>query len=352
MNIFQKWYHTYLRDPQVLIFIILGTAIIIILMTLGKILTPVIASLILAYLLEGLIKPLEKKGFPRIIAVCIVFFLFLLALLFLVLGLIPLLSKQIGQFLQDLPKMIATWKDQLMRLPERYPHIVNESEIERIVDTLNTMLGQFGQNILSFSIASVRSIINIIIYMVIVPLMIFFLLKDKYKILKIIKQSLPENIGFASQVWQEVNHKIAKFIQGKIWEIFIVWFVSYITFFIFNLKFSVLLSLLVGLSVIVPYVGATVMTIPVALVAYFQWGFTNDFMYVLMSYFIIQILDGNLLVPLLLSEIVKLHPLAIIIGILVFGGLWGGWGVLFAIPLVTLVHAIFKSWPIKNLSKT
>jgi putative permease len=332
------------------IFILFGTAIIIVLMTLGEILTPVIASLILAYLLEGLIRPLEKRGCPRLLAVCIVFFLFLMALCFLVLGLIPLLSKQVGQFLQDLPKMIATWKDQLMHLPERYPHIISESEIERIIETINTMLGRLGQNVLSFSIASVRSIINIIIYMVIVPLMVFFLLKDKYKILDMIKQSLPENIGFASQVWKEVNHKIAKFIQGKIWEIFIVWFVSYITFFILKLKFSVLLGLLIGLSVIVPYVGATVMTIPVALVAYFQWGLTNDFLYVILAYFTIQLLDGNLLVPLLLSEIVKLHPLAIIIGILVFGGLWGFWGVLFAIPLATLIHAIFKAWPIKRTS--
>ena len=64
-----------------------------------------------------------------------------------------------------------------------------------------------------------------------------------------------------------------------------------------------------------------------------------------MAYLVIQALDGNLLVPLLFGEVVSLHPVAIIVAILVFGGLWGFWGVFFAIPLATLVNAILRAWP-------
>ncbi|NNK85027.1 MAG: AI-2E family transporter, partial [Desulfobacterales bacterium] len=76
----------------------------------------------------------------------------------------------------------------------------------------------------------------------------------------------------------------------------------------------------------------------------FQWDIGPSFVYTLIAYTIIQILDGNLLVPLLLSEVVNLHPVAIIVALLLFGGLWGLWGLFFAIPLATLVHAIIKAW--------
>ena len=106
-----------------------------------------------------------------------------------------------------------------------------------------------------------------------------------------------------------------------------------------------LLALLNGVSVLVPYIGAAVVTFPVALVAYFQWGFTSDFGILMGAYFVIQALDGNALVPVLFSEVVNLHPVAIITAVLVFGGLWGFWGVFFAIPLATLVQAVLTAWP-------
>jgi len=86
------------------------------------------------------------------------------------------------------------------------------------------------------------------------------------------------------------------------------------------------------------------MFLPVTLIAYFQWNIGSAFVYTLIAYTIIQILDGNLLVPLLLSEVVNIHPVAIIVALLLFGGLWGIWGLFFAIPLATLVHAVIKAW--------
>ncbi len=345
MNIVRDWIQNQLANPQVVILVIIIAVILLILMTMGHILTPVIASLVLAYLLEGFILPLNRLRIPRLPAVCIVFTLFMLAFLFVVFALLPMLTKQVAQFIQELPRMISIWQAELQHLPERYPQLISESQINRILQTIAAQLSRLGENLLSISLASVRGLINILVYMVLVPIMVFFLLKDKTKILHFLQGFLPQNLDLASQVWSEVNHKIARFIQGKIWEIFIVWIVSYLTFLWLGLEFTILLSFMVGISVIVPYVGATVMTIPVALVAYFQWGWDPQFMYTMIAYFIIQLLDGNVLVPLLLSGIVNLHPLAIIIGILVFGGIWGFWGVFFAIPLATLVHAILKAWP-------
>jgi putative permease len=107
-----------------------------------------------------------------------------------------------------------------------------------------------------------------------------------------------------------------------------------------------LLAVLMGVQVIIPYIGATLVTFPVLGVAYFQWGLSgDDFMYLVIAYSIIQALDGVVLVPVLFSEAVNLHAIAIIVAILFFGGLWGFWGVFFAIPLATVVKAVLTAWP-------
>jgi putative permease len=121
--------------------------------------------------------------------------------------------------------------------------------------------------------------------------------------------------------------------------------VTYVVFTILGVDFAVLLAVMTGLSVLIPFVGAAVVTVPVAVVAFVQWGPTWDFGYVVIAYAIIQALDGNLLAPILFSEVVDLHPIAIIVAILIFGGLWGFWGVFFAIPLATVVQAVLKAWP-------
>ncbi len=128
-------------------------------------------------------------------------------------------------------------------------------------------------------------------------------------------------------------------------EILVVGIATYIAFLFFDLRYAVLLSVAVGLSVLIPYIGAAVVTIPVAIVALFQFGLSPEFGYVMLAYGIIQALDGNVLVPLLFSQAVNLHPVVIIIAVLFFGGLWGFWGVFFAIPLATLVKAVLNAWP-------
>ena len=106
------------------------------------------------------------------------------------------------------------------------------------------------------------------------------------------------------------------------------------------------LALAVGFSVVIPYIGAAVVTIPVLLIGFLQWGLGSEFYTLMVVYGVIQALDGNVLVPLLFSEAVNLHPVAIILAVLVFGGFWGFWGIFFAIPLATLVKAVLSAWPV------
>lgn len=350
-QILRNWMERYFYDPQVFILIFLLILGFVFIFWVGDLLIPVFAGGVIAYLLDGMVIRLNKWHVPRNISVLVVFVIFMIVLIIMMVGLFPLISSQIGQLLHELPVMVESARSELMLLPERYPELVSASQVEGFIRFISSELTRLGQHIFSISVASVKGFISILVYLVLVPLLVFFFLKDKLKILQWIKSLLPEHRGLAKEVWHELNDQIGNYIRGKIWEIIIIWTASYITFSFLKLNFSMLLSFFVGLSVLVPYIGVTVMFLPVALMAFFQFGLSADAFYIVLAYTIIQLLDGNLLSPLLLSEVVNIHPVAIIVAVLIFGGIWGVWGLFFAIPLATLVHAVIRVWLSRHGSK-
>ncbi len=348
MEIIRDWFRRNLSDPQVVIlavFLLIGTIVIVFM---GRMLAPVIASVIIAYLLDGMVEGMTRLGLRRMVSVLIVFLFFMAFLIFLFFGLVPMLSRQVIQVVQQLPEIISQLQKEALQLPERYPEIVSEEQIVGVMETLRMEIGRYGQRVVNILVASVRSLIMFLVYLVLMPLMVYFFLKDKETIQKWFAWFLPENRALVIQVWREVDDQIGNYIRGKVWEILIVWLISAATFYWLGLDFAMLIGLFVGLSVLIPYIGAAVMTIPIALIGYFQWGWGVDLFWVMLAYFIIQALDGNLLAPLLLSEVVNLHPVAIIVALLFFGGIWGFWGVFFAVPLATLVQAVLRAWPRKQ----
>jgi putative permease len=343
-KLIQSWFKKYFSDPQVIILVFLVIFGLIAILMLGHMLMPVFVAMIIAYLLDGFVNWLQLFRIPRNAGVIIVFVSFIALVLALIIGLFPLISYQIAQFIQELPNMMAKGQQQLMLLPEKYPQLISQERMNQFFAYIDSNIADLGQYILSISLSSVRSIIEMLVYLVLVPFLVFFFMKDKDLIFKWVSNLLPEHRTLTARVWNEVNQQISNYIRGKIWEIILVWAVTYITFFFIGLRFSMVLALFVGLAVLIPYIGAVVMLIPITLIGFFQWGPDLHIVYVLAAYGIIHALDGNLLAPLLLSEVVNLHPVAIIVAILVFGGLWGIWGLIFAIPLATLVHSVYKAW--------
>jgi putative permease len=345
MESIRAWFERHLADPQVMgLAVVLLAGFFIIFLT-GEMLAPVIASIIIAYLLEGLVGVFERNGLPRLVAVLVVFLGFAAFMAFVFFALLPLLSRQATQLFQSLPEMLTSGQDALMRLPQRYPELFSEAQIKDLINSIRVEALSYGQHVVSMSVSSVVSVIAVAVYLILMPLMVFFFLKDKSRIVNWFVRFLPRERGLLAQVWVEVDRQIGNYVRGKFIEILIVWVVTYLTFAIMEMRFSMLLAVLIGLSVLIPYIGAAVVTIPVAVLAYFQWGVNPEFWSLLVAYGIIQALDGNVLVPLLFSEVVDLHPVAIIVAVLIFGGLWGFWGVFFAIPLATLVQAVLKAWP-------
>jgi putative permease len=343
-EILNKWYQRNFTDPQavLLVFILIfGFAIIIFL---GDMLAPVFAAVVIAYLLESPVQFMKKHGARRRHAVIWIFLLFLTILFFIVFGLMPILLNQITQFLAELPNYVGKGQELLLSLQNKLLFIPTK-EIESLGSMATSEVASLGQKVVAMSLASIPGIITALIYLILVPMLVLFFMKDKWQILNWISSYLPHQRGLASKVWSELDVQLGKYVKGKFWEFLILGVSVYICFSFFGLKYSILLAALVGASVVMPYIGIMIVSIPFVLVAYFQFGFGSELYALLIVYFIINAVDGYVLVPILFSEVVNIHPIAIIISILFFGGFWGLWGVFFAIPLATLVNAILRSWP-------
>ncbi|MDE8603341.1 AI-2E family transporter [Marinomonas sp. RSW2] len=335
----------YFSNEELVVFLLFLIATLCILVFWGGILAPILIAIVLAFLLQGLVDRLQRLGLGHVVSVFVVFFTFLTACGVFIGVMVPIIWRQAVRLVQDVPRMFTVIRTEVQKFAEGHSEFVSQTAIDELTNSLANESTNLGQWLVSFSLSSIPSLFSLVIYLVLVPLVMFFLLKDQERILGYLTSWLPKERKMMRNIAHEMNDQIANYIRGKFIEMLVVGVVTYIVFLVFGLKYAELLALLVGLSVLIPYIGAAAVTIPVVLVAFYQYGTQSEFIYVVVAYLIVQALDGNVLVPLLFSEAVNLHPLAIIIAVLFFGGIWGFWGIFFAIPLATLVKAIINAWP-------
>jgi putative permease len=340
---FQEWYNRHFSNPEVVVLVLLLLSGFVLVYFFIGMLMPVFVALIISYVLDGGVKRLERIPMRRFPAVIIVFFLFMSFLMAVLIVFLPLLYREVALLTQEIPSMVTDVQEQIQRLSREYPTVMSPEMIGQAEAVIRSGLSRIGEYLIQVSLTSVTSIITIGIYLVLVPFVTFFFLKDKDKILARARDLLPKNSGLAASVLNKANRRFSDFIRGKIWEILIEWGITYLAFVILGLKYSLLLSFFVGLSVLIPYIGLILAALPSFLVALLQWGIAIEIVYLLAIFAITQIVASNIVSPLLFSEIVDLHPVIITIALLVFGEIWGIWGFVLAIPLATLIQTVVNA---------
>jgi len=343
--IIRTWIDRYFHNEEAVLVVVLLTLSFVVIWTLGDVLGPVLAAIIIAFLMQGMVTSLRARGLPHWSTVTIALIALVGVMVLALVFIIPALWEQAISLSRELPRMVTQGRDLLLHLPDAYPTFITEAQVDQLIRHASLRLASFGQLVVSFSVANLPVLLTGLLYMVLVPLLVFFFLKDSRSMIVWVGSLLPSERPVMNKIFAEMNQQIANYVRGKVIEILVVGIVSYVSFSILGMNYPILLALAVGLSVVIPYVGAVLVTIPVMLIGFFQWGWGYELLYLAIVYFVIQGLDGNVLVPLLFSEAVKLHPVAIILSVLIFGGLWGFWGVFFAIPLATLVKAVINAWP-------
>jgi len=345
---FDSFVDRYFHDEEAIIFTFILIGALLVLLTMGSYIAPLIVAIIIAYLLQGMVNLLLRFGVSYLLAVVLVYTVFIGLFMALLLLVLPQAWTQLVRLLNELPRLISEGQALLLVLPESYPNLVSEQQVQDFIRGLRGELTMFGQYVVSYSIASLPNIFTGFIYLILVPVTVFFLMKDKGPLLAWVGSLLPRHRPLMRKIWQEMDLQVANYVRGKVLEILIVGGISYVSFMVMGLNYALLLSILMGLSVLIPFIGVATVVFPVAAVAYAQFGISSEFFTILVIYAVIQLFDANVLVPIIFSETVNLHPVAIIAAVLVFGGLWGLAGVFFAIPLATLIKAIINAWPSRS----
>ena len=345
VEVISGWVNRYFSNEEAIFLVISVAVAFLVLITLGTVLAPILTGLAFAFLLDGAVGRLTRLRVPRTLAICMVEVVFIGLLVALLMGLLPLVWRQLGDLVDALPRFIERLQELARELSSTYPELFSDRAVDDWTATWGQQAAELGGGLLQGLVAQLPNVLGVLIFLILAPIALFFFLKDKQRMLHTLGALLPRKRGLLNQVGGVMGVQMANYVRGKVVEILIVGVVTFATFYLLDLNYAALLGLLVGVSVLIPYVGAAVVTIPVAAVGLLQFGWTADFLVVMVAYAVIQALDGNVLVPLLFSKAVNLHPIAIIVAVLVFGGIWGFWGVFFAIPLATLVKAIYHAWP-------
>ncbi len=308
----------------------------------GQMLAPLLAAIALAYVLDGVVELLCRCRVPRLLSISLVALAAVLFLLFSLLTVLPLLSGQVGKLITQAPTLVESLREWLHSVQIQYASWIDPDYVQKLASMAVEKMQDWGGAIFSFSLASIPGLITLLVYAVLVPVLVFFLLKDKGALMAWGQRFLPRERTLVNRVWGEVDVQIGNYIRGKFWEMVIVGVVTWLALLFCGHQYALLLGALTGLSVWVPFVGAAVVTVPVVALSFFQWGMTDATLYALIAYSVVQLLDANLLIPWMFSEVVNLHPIAIIVAILVFGSFWGVLGVFIAIPMAALVRSVLQ----------
>lgn len=334
-----------LADPRWVVVAAVLVGVVMLVWLLGEVLLPLLIALVLAYFLDGGVELLCRHRCNRSIGVAVIYTLFLVAYVVAILGPLQLAVRQTLRLLQAFPALVNELRHLLtdVQLPPFLDWVAPPSE-GGLAELLATNVRQYGDQALGQALGAVTGATSWAFYLFLIPLLVLFFLNDKESVRGFVLRLLPRDMELLTKIWAEMELRMANYIRGKVWEILIVGIVTWVVFFLLGFQYAAVTSILAGVSVIIPYIGALAVTVPIFLLGLLQWGPGWPLVWLLVAYIVIQFLDGNVLVPLMFSEAVKLTPTVILVSIMIFGAVWGLWGVFFAIPLATLIKTLAATY--------
>jgi predicted PurR-regulated permease PerM len=346
-----------LKDKLIIILIVLTSSVFII-YQIKNVLTPFLISIILAYFLHPLVDKMQSYyKIPRSLSTLLILLLFFSIVFGLLIVTLPLIYNQSLQLLENIPKYTKVLNEEI------YPKITSNLNNfgfhfdNNLVDLLekqsaNFKFGEILKEIFTNAISSSVTIINIFSLIFIMPILVFYLLKDWDRLIKNVNNNLPQKISKPIRILaKNIDKTLSGFIRGQIHVCLLLGFI-YATLLSFaGLDYGLLIGLLTGIFSFIPFIGMLCGITVAIIVALFQWGFDWQNIGLISGIFIFgQIIESNFLTPNLIGNKIGLHPVWIIFGLFFFGTLFGIFGVIFAVPLTAMCAEIIK-YLISNYNK-
>lgn len=310
-----------------------------------KIIAPLFIGLVIAWLFDPIVTFLNKKGVKRGIgaAICYVGFLGIITLI--VSSLIPVLSEQVNEFVATtIPSLFDTTKTWIENFLDGFKN-AEMFDIETMKDELFAKLELFATDMTSsipeLLVNLVKSLFSGIGTFAISLIIGFYLLLDFDKNAEIMYSLIPKRYrDEVKKVLSTVNTPLKKFVNGALIDCTVIFIITAVGFTIIGLKSPLLFALFCAITNIIPYAGPYIGGAPAVLVGLTQSPGIG--IAVLIFIVIIQLLEGNLLQPFIMSKTTKLSPVTIILGLLVFGHFFGIGGMVLSTPIIGALKALLN----------
>ena len=313
---------------------------------LSVVMLPVILSGLLFYLLNPLVDLMEKYKINRVLAISIIFIIIAILLIIGLAVAIPNLQRQVVIFAQNVPSYLEDADrviDDLVtkRLPDDF-----RPQLEQVLAQFSTQATAWASNISSKAVNWVSAIISgtsqVIVALIIMPFMLFYLLRDGKGLRDYITQFLPNKLREpVGKVLSDVNQQLANYVRGQITVAVIVAIMFIIFFKIIGLRYAVALGVTAGILNLVPYLGSFLAMIP-ALVLGLIAG-PVMLLKVIIVFIVEQTIEGRFVSPLILGSQLNIHPITILFVLLTSGSMFGIWGVLLGIPIYASAKVVISA---------
>jgi len=305
-------------------------------------LLPFILGILIAYFLDPAADKLEDWGCSRTVATAIITILFFVTLLIAVLALTPTVVKQISGLLNDLPGYIHSLRELVMEQISRLPlpiDLSNGLDTQELVKNFVTD----GQGIAAKILQSGLALFNLVSLLVITPVVSFYLLRDWDRLVHKLDTLLPrKHADTIREQLQKVDDTLAGFIRGQFNVMLILGIFYAAALLAAGLKYAVIIGILCGFLIIIPYLGATIGGTLATGIAFLQFDDLKQVAMVVAIFVVGQMLEGYVLTPRLVGRKVGLHPVWIIFGMLAGASLFGFVGILIAVPVTAVIGVLVR----------
>tara|TARA_B110000285_G_scaffold233711_1_gene308364 strand:- start:2884 stop:3939 length:1056 start_codon:yes stop_codon:yes gene_type:complete len=323
------------------------TVIIVLLWQLGDVILPFVLGGAIAYCLDPIADRLERLGLSRVAAVAVITLVATLAFILLFLLVIPTLIQQTAQLIETAPDVFNRLQN---ALTTRFPELMDETSTIRqqliaIGETIQSKGGELVNGVLS----SALGLINMLIFLVVVPVVAFYLLLDWDNMTAKIDEMLPrDHLPVVRRLASQVDKTLASFIRGQGTVCLILGTYYAISLMLAGLNFGLVVGFIAGLVSFIPYIGALVGGVLAIGLALFQfWGDWVSIGIIGGIFMVGQFLEGNILTPKLVGNSVGLHPVWLLFALSVFGSLFGFVGMLVAVPVAAMI-GVFARYGIEQ----
>ncbi len=334
------------RQTNNRIFIVaLGLIVFAVFYALSAVLAPFFAGALIAYLCDPLVTRLMRWGVPRSYAALIVFLTALIGTIAIILLTIPLIETQVTALIRQLPQTVLWLSDNSKALLAHYDinFSFDANTFKNLLTDYITKAGGILNWLFFTSVNSGKKIFEILLYLFLIPIVAFYLLRDWDLVLSGLESILPRKFKRrVITIAKECDEVIGAFFRGQLLVMLALGIYYSIGLTLLGLNVGVVIGLIIGLISIVPYLGSIVGILIAALTTYTQFGDTTHLIWLAVLFAIGHFLENFVLSPLLIGNRVGLHPVAVIFAILAGGTLFGLLGVLLAIPFAAIILIILR----------